>query len=806
MDFVKTAFRSFNREKSYALINLFGLSLAIACCLVLGLYLRSELTYDQHHANHERIYRIANEFTLSGPPDPLAETPVPIAGLLDDNVDAIEALVRFWPLGNNLLVRSEDRSFFWDDIYAADPSAFDIFTHEIVYGDPASALKDPASIAVSESLARRYFGETNPVGKTLVVESYPVMPRRVSLVFKDLPENTHLKYSMLLPIDEPQDFRPYLFNVSVYSYVLMPEGYDTGAFPGECEKVFDRHMAEEARRRGISWRCWLEPLDEIHLNSNLIFDLPVGNIYYIYGFTTVALFILLVACINYVNLAIARTTRRTKEIGMRKIMGASRSRLAITYLGEALVFAFVALVAGVLLVKLALAYTPISSLMGKPISLDLMQEPQLLLWLTAFGLIIGLLAGAYPALYLSAFSPLSALVSSISGKNSSLRLREALVLVQFMVSVIVIASTLVMAMQMRYLTSLPMGFDKENRVVINLQSLDVIENFKVIKDELMTDSRIQGVSHTWAMISTDQMVPLGPGMVANREGVPETTSFGVMAVEEDFLDVMGIDLLEGRNFSQRYLTDIGSSFIVNEAMVRHRDWDEAIGKQISNGNVRGRVVGVVKDFHIQSARHAIAPVAMFLDQIDFDSIPREARAAFRRLMVIRLSGRDISGVLSFLESTMSKFDPDNPFVYTFLDRSVQSLYSSDVHLMQMTAIFSIICIFIACLGLFGLTAFITEQRSKEIGIRKVLGASAGQVIMVLAKKILWLVVAGSIVACVVAWFTVDEWLAGFAYRTDIKIWIFPVSAIAVTLIAYVTIALQSYKTAVANPSTAIRYE
>ena len=806
MSSFQTILRAFQRERAYALINLFGLSLAIACCIILGLYLRSELTYDQHHTLHERIYRVANEFTLSGPPDPLAETPIPIGALLDEQVPEIEAVARYWHVGNNILVRGEDKALFRDDIYAADPSALDMFTHEIVYGDTAMSLRDPGSIAISESFAREFFGDTNPIGETLLVESYPIMPRRISMVFKDLPENTHLKYSLLLPIDEPPNFRPLLFNVTVFTYVLMPENYDVDRFPGECEQVFDHYMAEEARRRNISWRCWLEPLDEIHLNSNLLFDLPTGNIYYIYGFTAVALFILLVACINYVNLAIARATKRAREIGMRKILGASRRTLALRFLGEALVFAFLAVLAGVVIVKLALAYAPVSYLLGKPLELDFSREPVLVMWLLVLGSVIGVLAGAYPALYLSTFSPLSALVASLSGRPGGFRLRELLVLVQFMVSVIVIASTMVMALQMRYITSLPMGFEAENRIVVNLQGLDVIENFRLVKDELMTDSRIQGVSHTWAMISTDQMVPLGPGQVANREGVMETTSFGVLAVEEDFLDVMGIELLEGRDFSQRYLTDVGAGILVNEAMVKHQDWEDPLGMPLAYGNVNGRVVGVVKDFLIQSARHDIWPVAMWLDQIDFDSIPREARGSFRRLMVVKLSGQDVSGALSFIEQTMSKFDPDNPFVYTFLDESVGSLYQSDDRLMQMTGIFSVICIFISCLGLFGLTAFSTEQRRKEIGIRKVLGATTMQVILVLARKILWLVIAGSIVASVIAWFTIDEWLAGFAYRIDIRVWVFLLAAVIVTLVAYFTVALQSWRAAQANPTLSIRHE
>lgn len=784
------------------MINLFGLSLAVACCLILGLYLRSELTYDQHNVNYKRIYRIVNEFTLSGPPDPLAETPIPLGPMLNKLIPAIQDYVRFILPGQNMLIRSGGKAYFWDGVYMTDPSVFKIFTHDILYGDPDTALRDQNSVAVSESFARKYFGDENPLGKTVTIVMAPEIPRRISLVFRDLPENSHLKYSVLFKYKDPPDPRPYLFRVQSYTYLLMPEHYAYKKFPAQCDAFFDRHMAEGARRQNIKWRCWLQPLAKVHLGSDLIFDLPTGNRYYIYGFTAVAVFILLVACINYVNLAIARASRRAKEIGMRKILGASRLRLAMRFLGESLIFAFAALIVGVVLVKLALVYSPVSSLLGKPLALNLMHDPALAVWLIILGLVIGVLSGAYPAIYLSSTSPLSALVSSIGGRSGGFRLREMLVLVQFMVSVIVIASTLVMAMQLRYVAQLPMGFAQKNRVIINMQGLDIIQDFNQIKDRLLTDSRILGVTYTSSMISSGQNVPLGPGMVANHDGVMEITSYGSMAVEKDFLKVMGIDLTAGRDFSQRLLTDVGNVYIANETMVKRRDWDKPVGMRINNG----RVIGVVKDFHIQSVHDKIAPVVMVRDQIDFKNVPRESRPAFRRLMVVHLSGKDTSRTLEFIRTTMRQFDPDHPFEYRFLDDSINSMYLSEKHLMQMTGVFSVICIFISCLGLFGLTAFSTEQRSKEIGIRKVLGATAAQIIMVLARKILWLVIAASIAACVVAYYAMDEWLAGFAYRTEIQLWVFLVSTAVVTFVAYVTIALQSYKAALANPAHTIRYE
>jgi putative ABC transport system permease protein len=808
---LKAALRTFYREKSYALINLSGLALAIACCLILGLYLRSELTYDRHHVRYKQIFRVSNEFITSGSPNSFAVTSIALGPLLKENYPEVKDYVRLRRPDEKLLVRSGDKSLYWSDIYLADPNVFDIFTHKIIYGDPKTALKDPSSAAVSRTFAQRYFGDINPIGKTIHADLTPAVPRKITLVFQDLPENTHLKYSALFRLDEPPANiapRDLLFGISLFTYLVMPENYKVDDFKAISKSFFARFMEERGKTGNMTWKSWLEPLPRIHLYSDVPYDLPRGNRYYVYGFTAVAAFILIVACINYVNLAIARGARRAKEIGMRKILGVPRFQLIFRYLGESVIFAAIAMVFSVVLVEVALRLTPINDLLGKPLKLGLMDEPILLAWMAGLSLFIGLLAGFYPAFYLSSISPLSALASTHGGRSGGFRLREVLVLVQFTASVIVIACTLIMALQMRYISNKPLGFSKENRVLITLRGLDLILKYPIIKNELSKNSHVLGVSAGSAMMSTGQTFPINIAMMDNRDGVLETAPMTHMQVADDFIEVMGMQLASGRDFSKRYLTDVGASFVVNETMVKAKGWKEPLGRRIGLGQNSGRVIGVVKDFHFKSLHDSVEPFAMYRFNDNFDNIPAEARAqiGIQRVMVVKLAGTDIQQTLEFLQKKFAGYDPKHPFEYTFLDDSIDRLYLSENRLMKMTGIFSGICIFISCLGLFGLASYATEQRSREIGIRKVLGASISQIILMLARNILWLVLAGSIVASVIAYYAIEEWMTGFAYRTGIPLWVFFVSAAVVIAVAFITIALQSYKTARTNPALTLRYE
>jgi putative ABC transport system permease protein len=808
---IKAAFRIFYREKSYSLINLAGLTLAVVCCLILGLYLRSELTYEQHNEKYRQIYRVVHAFTHSGPPDRMALTQIPLGTMLKENYADVQDYVRFVRTNYEVLIRCNDKISYWKRVYGTDKNVFDIFTHKVLYGDPKTALNDPDSVAVSETFAKFYFGNINPIGQIIKPEAEGIIdstPRKITLVFQDLPENTHMKYDVLFRWVDPPNIREILYNVASFTYLLMPENYNIKSFKTISNSFYQRFFKDNPRMAKSTWECWLQPLKDIHLHSDLMYDLPTGNIYYIYGFTAVALFILLVACINYVNLAIARATKRAKEIGMRKILGVSKPRLMTYFFGEAAIFTITALITGIILTEALLKLTSVNNLFDMRLPSGLTGEPYIILALLVLGLVITLFSGFYPAVYLSSVAPISALTDTKGSKSGGSHVRELLVFIQVMVSITVITCTLIMVQQMLFVSDKPMGFDKKERVIINLHGLDVIEKYKNIKTELLKDSHILGVSAISEMICSDRLIPADQGMVDNAEGVPEATSFSYFETEEDLLKVMGMQLINGRDFNKKLLTDVGTSFIVNETLVKARGWKEPLGKRIQLGGLNGKVIGVVKDFHYKPIHTPIEPLAIwkFNDEENYQGIPPELRDTVQRFMIVHINNSAVPQTLEFLREQFQEFDPRHPFEFEFLDDSIQKNYMSEERLVKMAGIFCGICIFISCLGLYGLSSFSTEQRSREIGIRKVLGASTFQIIFMLARKTIWLVLGGALIATVIAYFAIDKWLMSFAYRIDINPLVFLLSILIVLGLAFLTIAVQSFKTAQRNPSLTLHYE
>lgn len=802
---LKISFRTLYREKRYALINIAGLALAIACTIILGLYLRSELTYDRHWEGHENIYRVVNELTgTPAPSDDFAITSPMLGPFLEEDHSAdIDAMVRFrW--SNRVLFEGKSNS--WDQTFAS-PNVFQVFKHDVIYGDPDTALEDRYSLAMSESVARSYFGDENPVGKVLT--DVTGQPFTVTLVFADLPHNTHLKYDLLfsdnLPrLEDPTDLRErreMLLSVNTFTYVKMREDFNPGDWGKISNAFYEKHMREIAEAKGRSWQSWLQPLADIHLHSDLGFDEATANPYYNYAFITVAAFILLIACINYMNLSTARSGKRAREVGMRKILGASRSSLIIQFLTESILYALLAFIVGIAIVEVVLTLTPINTLLGKPLSLSLTGEPAILGISLGMCLLVGLLAGLYPALYLSSWQPLTALVGNIKSSTGSVRFRSALVFLQFSITVTVIASTLMMAIQMRYISNLDLGYNKENMLVVDLRGVDVVEKIPVIREELMTHPNILGVTTSddvmgWAL--TSALVE-----VETESGKMQETIINKNSVYTNFIDVMGLELVAGRGFDTRSLTDASTNVVVNETMVKNMGWSEPLGKRIEEG----RVIGVVKDFNYTSLHIPIKSFVLFtLSDNQFEDVEPELVPLITRPLWVRIAGDDVRGTLNYIEEQMLDFAPKNPFEFRFFDDILNQRYQSEERLMKLVGIFSVICIFIACLGLYGLAAFTTEQRTKEIGIRKVLGASSIQIISLLAKNMLGLVAAGAALATVISYLAINEWLSDFAYRAAITPLPFLVATLAALAIAYTTIALEAVKTARSDPALSLNHE
>jgi len=811
INYLKISIRKLQREKLYALINISGLAIAVACCVILGLYLRSELTYDRYQKNHDRIFRLEREFNVNGKISRYAIASPVMGPMLKEDYLEIQDYVRLRPNLQSILIRHGDDAYYWDRTYTADDNVFEFFTHDIIYGDPKTALVDPNSVAVSETFARTYFGDANPIGETISTDDGG--PRLIKLVFADQPENTHLKYDVLYSYNHesiriPDDMatrRNNLWGGYDFTYLLMPKGYKPSDFKRINESFYERYAAETGRAQGTSFRTWITPLTDIHLNSSdLEYDVPGGNKIYLYGFTTVALFILIVACINYMNLATARAAKRTKEVGMNKILGASRGQLITQFLGESLIYTFISLIVGVVLVELVIRMTSISTLLDKPMVFDLLREPVLFAWLAGLGLTVGIVSGIYPAFYLSSIAPLSALVGSNRKSKGTIRLRESLVLVQFVISIGVIACTLLMAAQMNYVSNKALGFNKENVVMIRLKGLNMIDKIPTMRTELLKNKGILNVTSAPRLMSQD--FPTFGGIAENNDGEMVTFSSHNSSVDDNYIEVMGMQLIAGRDFSKKFLSDIGANVVVNEATVRMMGWKEPLGKRIQTGPFNGRVIGVVKDFNFKSLHSPIEPFVMtqFVDKTR--RIPAEQMPNPTRMIALKISGENIKETLEFIRKKFIEFDPTHPLELEFMDDAMNKLYLSDQRLMELIGIFGAICIFIACLGLFGLAAFTTEQRTKEIGIRKVLGATTAQIILMLSRGVLILVLIGAVVASLLAWYAMAEWLAGFAYHTSINPLVFLISTLAATAVAYITLALQSYRTAGANPVEALRYE
>jgi len=810
--YVLIALRKLSREKLYVSINIFSLALGIASFLVLALYLRSELTYDKHHVNHERIYRLTTHFgTADGRMDRFAVSQIGFGPLLVGDYPQIGKQVRFRRSQQSILEHQNIKRK-WDDVYLADPTVFEIFTHKILYGDVKTAFDSPYSIAVSETFAKHYFGDENPIGKTITGANISFAVR---LVFADPPENSHLKYSALFPMSLMEVFDPNfsksyqntLFNVGNFTYFMTPAGFDPKELPTLTKRFVEQRMTEGLTRFKATFAAEYQPLAQVHFGEKLEGDLPAGNIFYVYGFAAVALFILLVACINYMNLATARAAKRAKEVGMRKVLGATQPQLVGQFLGESMTFTIIALIVGLALVEIALTLTPLGSLMGKEHLLAARTEPTVFAGVALLAVIVGLLSGLYPAFYLASISPLAALTEVKRSWKTGFSMRQVLVVLQISISIGVIACTLLMTNQMRYVHEKPLGFDKENRLIVSLRGYDVIKNLKTIKDQLraqpgvvnvVTINQVPGVGHLVNLIPTESEL-----------GVMEPISMDRIMVGLNFIEALNVKVVQGRGFSEEISTDVREARLVNESFVKKMGWTNPIGKRFgggAGGGMTARVIGVVEDFHYASLHNTVGPLMIQPMMEEFGNVPENQKPLLSASIIVVLSGDNLRAAMDGVQSLIAKFDPKFEFEPVFLEDRLNELYESETNLMKLTGLFAGICIFISIMGLFALAAFTTEQRTKEIGIRMVLGASDSQIVTMLTRHLLPLVLIAAIPASVLSYYAIDNWLQRFAYRTDISWLTFVVSTLVVALVALATVVLQSRKTTQADPIKALRYE
>lgn len=803
---VSQTLRIFSGQKSYTFLNIIGLSVGMACAILLALYLEHELGYDKHNVNYEKIVRVNHEIDSGSNVTLHGQVSHFLGPLLIRDYPQIEKFVSFRRASQRAsMLKVESESVFVEDVYIADNSVFEIFSHEVIYGEPGQALSRPNTIAISESVSDRLFGKDNPVGRII---STGIVDYQVTLVFAEQADNTHFKYSALIAnqgvlapsADALANQRGNLWNLNSYTYLLMRDELAVGS--GEVfSDFFDRMMAGTTRE-GYRARFYLEPIADIHLHSLTLPDLPRGNVYYLYAFALVAILVLLIACFNYINLAMARAISRSKEIALRKILGADKSTLISQFLLESILYSFVALIIAVSLVELFLLGSTEINLFGREFDSSFWTDPTVFGGLFFLGLLVGTIAGVYPAFYLATMD-----ISSQRkrfGRQAGNKVRSGLVLTQFTISIAVISATILMFLQLRYIDEQAIGFESQNKLVVRVQGADSIERIQALMQQLRSSPVIRNASMVTGNPITGKYSAAFEALLDN--GSVYNLEYDYIRVDENFIDTLGLNLTAGRGFETSAEAKL-RQVVINRAAAEEIGWEDSIGKTFTvGGGPVWTVIGEVEDFRHDDMHSRINPFIFYYDVPAYEGQPETLRAAAARELIIDINGEATEEALQFIQDQWLQFDSVYPLQYEFLDDMMEQLHLSDNQQMNLIAMFAVFCILISCLGLFGLTAFTTGQKTKEIGIRKVLGAASFQIIALLFNNILKLLLLASALASFAAYFAVAGWLEGFYYRDAINPLAFVTASLLAISIAFVTVTLQSYRTASQNPVKALRYE
>jgi putative ABC transport system permease protein len=796
-NYLKIAVRNIFRHKGFSFINLIGLAVGIACCLLIFLFVQDELSFDRFHGNADRLYRLNKVFTpQTGGTELHAISSGRMGPAMVEDFPEVERCVRMLPWFSDIRMTRDEKTLKVADVVIADSSFFDVFDFKLLRGDPKTALEKPLSIVLSETTARNFFGEESPIGKT--IQGLQDQLYTVTGIAADAPPNSHLRYNALIswsstvPGVGPLNMA-WLNNwltQAAYTYLLLKPGADPVALEQKFPDFMQRYFAEKAG----PYHLYLQPFTEIYLKSgNILFsrNLRLGSFTSVYVFSAVAAFILLIACVNFMNLSTARASRRAKEVGVRKVLGASRRRLARQFLGESLMFSLFTTALAVALVAIALP--SFNAFAGKNLAPNLWRNPALLFGLPLLALLVGFLSGSYPAFMLSRFQAARIIKGVWTKAPHSDAPRKILVTAQFAIAIALIAGTAVIYRQMAFTQEKNLGFVKEQVVVLPIGDTRISGQFEAFKTALLRNPNIRAAAGSNSVPSQDMM-----SFGIRPEGKPETEDWTVATIRVDDYDLLktyGMEMAAGRYFSADFSTDAANGVVINETLAKSLGWKEPVGKKLDvPGEVAdGRVIGVVKDFHMKSLHFPVEPLLLYF-------APRHG------FLAVRLAARDVPATVDFLRKTWQRFDARDPFDYFFLDERFAHLYAVERRLMRTVGLFSMLAIFIAGLGLFGLAAFAAEQRTKEIGIRKVVGASVSGLILLFSREFLKWVLAANLIAWPVVYFVMRRWLQNFAYRTSIGVGTFFLSAGLALLIAFLTVSYQSVKAALADPVKAIRYE
>ena len=800
-NYLTVGIRNLLRHKGYSTINVLGLAIGIACCILILLYVQDELSYDRYHEKSDRIYRLVESATVAGRPIEAAVTPPPWAPVMAEEFPEIEQITRLKPPGSRWLIRYEENRFYERYFVFADSSVFDIFTIPLLQGNAKTALTEPGAVVLSESMAAKYFGDENPVGK--VITGDDLYEFTITGIMADMPGNSHFhfdflaSYASLAPYNlynEPSTMQNQGFNHDVFTYLLLREGQEPEDLERKFPEFLDRHLGDMLEGIGIVARPFLQPITDIHLHSNMEAELgPNSDIRYVYIFSSLAVFVLLIACVNFMNLSTARSARRAQEVGIRKVLGAQRQQLIRQFTGESIFLSVIALVIALAAVHLLLP--PFNAVSGKSLAMDY-QSIWLAPTLVAIALLTGIVAGGYPAFILSSFRPVAVLTGALKAGAAQSLLRKILITFQFIISIIMITGTVVVLDQLEYMQNKNLGFDKENVVIVRLPDAEAIKGYTAFKNAVLQYPEILNAS-------TSTSVPGGqPSLnLVTPEGVPEDQSpvYQVIWSDYDFIETLGVEMAAGRTFSREFGSD-STACLINMATVRSLGWENPIGMTFKITGMQDssppfEVIGVMEDFHNKSLHQPIEPLMIRL---------LSEAASF---MEIRIQGSNVTRGLEILEEQWRDIYPSHPAMdYSFLDADLERLYIAEQRLGSVFIAGAILSILIACLGLLGLSSFMAEQRTREIGVRKVLGATISNVVLLLSRDFTKLILLAFVVGAPAAYYVMHAWLENFPYRVELSLGVFALSGLAALLIAWLTVGYQAFRAAASNPADALHAE
>ncbi len=805
-NYIKTALRNLFRHKGYSLINISGLAIGMATCLLILLYVNHELSYDNYNVDAYRIYRIGFNGRWGGRDFNICVAPAPMADVVLETYPEIEEAVRFRFQGS-FIVQYGDNSFKEDRIIFTDASFFNLFTIPLLKGDPQTALKEPHTLVMSRKTAEKYFRDEDPIGKTLKLDNRT--DYKVTGVFEEIPDNSHFHYDILLSMESHADSKnKFWLSMNYQTYIRLHKEADYKALERKFDELVEKYVGPQmaafigtsleklAEEGETVAEYFLQPLRSIHLHSDLLGELEAtSDVKYVYIFTAIAVFIILIACINFMNLSTARSAGRAKEVGIRKVLGSFRKQLIGQFLTESIFLSVLSMIVALVLVRLTLS--PFNRLSGKILGMDDLGQISMIFIVLAITIITGFLAGGYPAFFISAFRPVNVLKGQMRTGLKAGRFRSVLVVFQFTASIILIIGTFIVYNQLHYIQNKKLGYNKEQVLILNDTYL-LRKQAETFKNEMVAYPDIVSATAT-------NYLPITPSNRNNTAVFPDgerdsrrASSMQNWIVDHDYIETMGMKIVEGRDFSREYSTDADAA-IINQALVKHFGWEDPLVHKVGRvTSMQGafklyQVIGVVEDFHYETLRENIGPLVMFLGN-------NTVRISFR------VKTDNIAKTIGLLEKKWKEFLPNSPFDYTFMDERFAAMYQAEQRVGKIFAVFATLAVFIGCLGLFGLAAFTAEQRTKEIGIRKVLGATAPGIVRLLMKEFVILIAIANVIAWPVAYFVMKDWLKDFAYRISMGAWIFIVAGVLTLFIAMLTVIYQAMRAAFMNPIDSLRYE